>query len=207
MLFSVEMTVAVRELVQTGINEESAMKMPVQVVFRNMDKSEWIENLLLEKATGLERFHHHIISCRIVVEVPHKRHQQGNAYNVRIDVSVPEKEIVITRVSEDRKDHQELTIAIRDAFDAVKRQLEDYERKRRGFVKTHEEPQPRARVTKLFPEESYGFLETTDGREVYFHANSVLNQDFNRLEVGVEVAFVEEDGEEGPQASTVRLAA
>ncbi len=182
------------------------MKMPVQVVFRNMDKTQWIEDIILEKAMGLERFHDHIIGCRVVVEVPHRRHHQGNAYQVRIDISVPDKEIVVTRLEEERKEHQDVAISVRDAFESARRQLEEYSRKRRGFVKSHE-PVPHARVTKLFPEESYGFLETADGREVYFHANSVINEEFPRLIIGIEVVFVEEDGDSGPQASSVRIAA
>lgn len=93
-------------------------------------------------------------------------------------------------------------MAIRDAFDAARRKLQDYARRRRGVLKVHE-GSPRARVAKLFPEERFGFLETPDGREIYFHENSVLDFDFKRLKVGTEVHFVEELGEKGPQASTV----
>ena len=78
-----------------------------------------------------------------------------------------------------------------------------YARRRRGQKKNHE-PAPAARVAKLFPTEDYGFLETRDGRELYFHKNSVLNHGFERLEIGAEVSFTEELGDKGPQASTVR---
>lgn len=181
------------------------MKMPVQVVFRNMDKTPWIEDMILEKASGLERFHHHIIGCRVVVELPHRRHHQGNRYQVRIDLSVPEKEIVVTR-SDEHKEHEDIVASVRDAFDSAKRQLEEYSQKRRGDVKAHAEA-PYAKVVRLFLEEEYGFIETIDGRELYFHAHSVLNGDFSKLVPGVHVMFVEENGDNGPQASTVRIAA
>jgi cold shock CspA family protein len=86
----------------------------------------------------------------------------------------------------------------------MKRQLEDYARKRRGKVKQHEAPSG-GHVISLHPEEDYGKIETPDGRVIYFHRNSVLNNEFDRLEVGTEVRFAEEAGEQGPQASSVTL--
>ena len=71
-------------------------------------------------------------------------------------------------------------------------------------MKSHD-PQPYAVVCRVFPEEGYGFIETPEGKEVYFHGNSVLGDDFKHLEVGTEVTFVEEAGERGPQASSVKL--
>jgi cold shock CspA family protein len=82
--------------------------------------------------------------------------------------------------------------------------VRDYARRRRGKTKIHE-PAPLARVMKLFPLEDYGFLATHDGRELYFHKNSVLQPGFEQLEIGTQVHFVEELGDKGPQASTVRL--
>jgi cold shock CspA family protein len=75
----------------------------------------------------------------------------------------------------------------------------------RGDVKRDIAPE-RGRVAKLIAEENYGFIESPDGREIYFHRNSVLDGAFDRLKVGAEVRFVEEDGDKGPQASTVHLA-
>ena len=95
-------------------------------------------------------------------------------------------------------------MAIRDAFDAARRQLEDYARIQRGDVKVHEIPDY-GRVIKLMPEEDYGVLQTPDGREIYFHRNSVLEAGFDALEVGSEVRYVEQEGDKGPQASTVHI--
>jgi cold shock CspA family protein len=102
--------------------------------------------------------------------------------------------------------HDDIEITIRDAFDAAKRKLQDYVRRRRGSVKTHQGPQ-HARVSRLFPEEGFGFIETADGRDIYFHRNSVIDSAFDSLAIGSEVHFAEEQGEKGPQASTIRLVA
>ena len=109
------------------------MQIPMQITIRDMEHSEALETHIREKAKKLDEFFNHIMSCRVVVEMPHKHHHQGKQYNVRIDIGVPGNEIVVNR------DHSEdVYIALRDAFDAAKRQLEDYARKVRGDVKTHE---------------------------------------------------------------------
>jgi cold shock CspA family protein len=95
-------------------------------------------------------------------------------------------------------------VAIRDAFNAAGRQLEEHVKRRRSKVKTHELP-PHGIISKLCPDEDYGTIETSDGREIYFHRNSVLNADFDKLENGARVHFTEEMGEEGPQASSVHV--
>ena len=87
---------------------------------------------------------------------------------------------------------------IRDAFDAVRRQLADYVRKVRGQLKSLDSP-PRAKVSRLFPEEDDGFLQTPDGRAIYFHRDSVLREGLRQLGVGTEVTFVEKEGKEGPR--------
>jgi len=170
---------------------------PPRVTVRNVSLSKAAEATIREKAAKLELFCDRITSCRVVVEAPHRRHHQGVLYNVRIDMAVPGGELVVTRES-----HEDVYVAIRDAFDAARRQLQYYAGRQRSDVKIHEAPHE-ARVSKLFPGEGFGFLETPDGREIYFHRNSVLNGSFDRLKVGTKVRFSEERGEQGPQASTV----
>jgi len=143
------------------------------------------------------------MSCRVVVEPAGKHHQHGNLYEVRIDLTVPGEEIVVTREPSQHIEYRDIQVALRDAFDSARRQLEDYVRRQRRVVKAHETA-PHARVSKFFPDEGYGFLQTPDGREIYFHRDSVLHDAFERLEIGTEVTFVEEEGKKGPQASTVR---
>lgn len=176
------------------------MRLPLQVRFKNVPPSEAIEASIHEKASKLERFNHRIMSCRVVVDSPQRRRRQGKLYDVRIDITVPGKEIAVTR-----EENEDAYIAIRDAFDSAYRKLEEERRRERGIVKTHIEP-PSGRVSRLFPEEQYGFILSGNGREIYFHRNSVLNGDFNKMKTGTEVSYLEEQGKEGPQAIRVALA-
>jgi len=181
------------------------MQLPVQVSFRNMPPSEAIETDVRERAAKLEAFFERITSARVVIEAPHRQHRQGKLYHVRIDIRVPGREIVVSREPAEHHAHEDAYVAIRDAFDAARRQLEDYAREVRGSVKAHA-PVPRGRIARLDPEHGHGFVETDDGHEVYFHRNAVVDTEFDQLRVGDEVRFVEEAGEKGPQASTVRPA-
>ncbi len=173
------------------------MQLPLQITARNMSLSEAAEQTIREKAAKLENFHDKITSCRVVVECPHRHKHQGVLYNVRIDLTVPGAELVVKR-----EPNEDLYVAIRDAFDAARRQLQDHARRQRGEVKIHEEP-PHGFISQIFPDESYGFISTPDGREIYFHRNSVKNGDFEKLAASTPVRFLEEQGEEGPQATVV----
>lgn len=198
------------------------MILPVQITFRNTASSAEIEKQIAIRARKLENFYSPITSCRVLVEVPARHRQKGYPFHVRIDLTVPDGEIVVKRSPtlhtaekdiadergrkrmETRPERKHLKVAIREAFDAARRQLQDHARRQRADVKAHK-PTPQARVTKLFPREGYGYIETPDGREIYFHANSVLNNRFKSLKLGSKVSFAEELGEKGPQASTLRL--
>ena len=180
------------------------MQIPLQISFRDTEPSAAIEAKIRQRAAKLDRYYDRIMGCSVVVEAPHRRHHQGRLYHVRVDVTVPQGELVVSREPMDHQPHEDVYVAIRDAFDATQRRLADYARRQRGEVKPREAP-PVMHVTKLFPTAGYGFITTADGWEIYFHKNSVLNDAFDRLEVGSEVQYVEEQGEKGPQASTVRL--
>jgi len=109
------------------------MQTPLQITIRDIATSEALETHIRDKAKKLDEFFDHIMSCRVVVEIPHKHHHQGKQFNVRIDIGVPGDEIVINR-----DHHEDVYVALRDAFDAAKRLLEDHARKIRGEVKTHQ---------------------------------------------------------------------
>ncbi len=119
---------------------------------------------------------------------------------MRLDVTVPGAELVVNQQAD-----EDLSVAVRNAFDAMRRPLEEYARRQRGAVKTHEEPLLQGRVSRLVPQEGYGFVKTPDGREIYFHRHSVLAPGFEQVEIGMEVRFAEEEGEKGPQASTIHI--
>jgi ribosomal subunit interface protein len=177
---------------------EETVQQPLQITARDVSLSEVAENDIRAKAENLDTYYDRIISCRVVVEGPGRHHRQG-PYAVRIDVTVPGTDLVV-----DRQTDTDLYVAIRDAFDAARRRLEDHARRQRGDVKAHEAVS-HGRVSKLLPERDHGFLETPEGREIYFHRNSVLHPGFERLAIGTEVRFTEEAGDQGPQASTVAI--
>lgn len=183
----------------------TAMEHPPQVTFRGLEPSEALQRAVEERAYRLEHFFDTIESCQIIVESPHRRRHKGNIYHVRVRITVPGEEIVVSRDPPEHAQHEDAYLAINDAFKEAARRLEDYVRRRRGQVKQHVGP-PHARVVRIFKDKGYGFLETGDGREIYFHENSVLDESFPHLEVGTEVRFAEEPGEKGPQASSVSVA-
>jgi cold shock CspA family protein len=183
--------------------EVPPMRLPLQISFRNMSRSEVLERAIVEHAERLTRFSDRIVGCRVLVETRH-RHHQGNLYHVRIDLTLPGRGLVVGREPALHHAYEDVYVAMRDAFNAAARRLEDYARRRDHRLRIHEAP-PRGRIVRLNRGEGFGFLGTPDGREIYFHRNSVLNGKFGRLEVGDPVRFHEEPGEEGPQASTVRM--
>jgi len=195
------------------------MMLPVQATFRNMDASEAVAARVQEEADKLDKYFRRITSCRVIVGAPHRHHRHGDPFHIRIELEVPGKELVVTHEPNLKREeqgewhkrlavggpHQDVYVAIRDGFKAMRRQLRDYVRCLRHEVKTHH-PAPHAKVSKLFPKEGYGFIENLEGREIYFHKNSVANSAFEHLDVGDEVFFSEEAGDKGPQAIAIRRA-
>jgi cold shock CspA family protein/ribosome-associated translation inhibitor RaiA len=196
------------------------MKTP-DITFHNLDHSDTLEADIRERIDKLSRYFQPIMGCRVLVELA-QRHERGNRYHVRIDLTVPGDEIVVahdaslhatgkdiaaqetTPRAEPHPEAKHAFVAVREAFDIARRQLQDYARLQRGSVKTTAQ-QPRGRVAQLFPVDEYGYIEAEDGHEVYFQKSSVLESAFGRLAVGSAVSFVEEAGDKGPQASTVKF--
>jgi ribosomal subunit interface protein len=180
------------------------MDLPIQITFREIAHSDAIDAYVRKRAAKLEVIAPRLVSCRVVIEAPHRHARHGEHYRVRVDVTAPGGEVVVTRSPDDAKVYEDLYATIDAAFDDVGRQLQDFERRRRGDVKLHETAR-HGHVSKLFPYEGYGFLRTAEGGELYFHRNSVLDAAFDRLKVGDRVRFVDDEGESGPHASTVAL--
>jgi len=180
------------------------MRLPLQITFRQMEPSEALEKRIRLLAERLDHFSSHIMGCHVTIEAPHQHQQQGRIYEVRIELTVPQRELLAHREHRARHSHEDVYVALRDAFRAVRRQLEDYEREHRQDVK-HHEPPLHGRVSELHPADDFGRIESDDGRSIYFHRHSVLGGDFAHLTTGTEVRFVEEPGDLGPQASTVHV--
>jgi cold shock CspA family protein/ribosome-associated translation inhibitor RaiA len=182
------------------------MQVPLNVTFRNVRKNNTIEDLIQKQAAKLERVCDHIVSCRIAVEQPQEHQKSGNPFRVRIDVTVPpEHELVVIREAGEGDLHEQLPTVIRDAFGAMRRQLRKLVEKQRRDVKAHPEQEVGGFVIRVFREQGYGFIKSLDGQEIYFHKNSLPGNEFDRLEPGTGVHWVQEEGEKGPQASTVRV--
>jgi len=198
------------------------MKLELQITFRNIKPSRQIEDWIHAQAAKLDTLYTQLMGCHVMIELPHRHHRKGNPFHIRIDLTVPQGEIVVKhepslssqarhlgereigKKGELKIPHKDLLLAINDAFRAAGRRLQDYARRQRGDVKSHA-PLPEARVSRILPRAGYGFLTSEDGREIYFHKNSVLGRAFPRLKVGTTVRFAEEQGEKGAQASTVRI--
>jgi ribosomal subunit interface protein len=180
------------------------MHRPLKISFHGVEPSEAIERRVREHVARLERFHDRIIGCDVAIEEPHRQHRQGNLFGVRLLIRTPTGDVVINRANPADHSHEDFYVALRDAFAAAQRKLEDSLRTRDHRTKVHEPP-PHGRVVRIFPQDGYGFLETSDEIEVYFHENSVVNGAFAQLNVGDEVrlTLAPFESTKGPQASTV----
>lgn len=175
------------------------MQVPLQITFHDVLHSDALENHIREKAQKLEQFYSSLIGCKVVVDQPGAHQHKGKPFNIRIDLTVPGGEIVI-----DRQQDEDVYVALRDAFDAARRKLEDYGRKQRLEVKTHD-PVLSGKVARLVPEEGYGFIAGLNGREYYFSSANLAHGTLDQISEGDEVHFLEDAGGEGLQAKRVTL--
>ena len=119
------------------------MELPLQISFRNMEPSPAVETRVREKAEKLAQYFHHLTSCRVVVEAPHRHHRKGKIYHVKIEMGVPRKpELVVSNEREENHAHEDVYIAIRDAFSTAERRLRDYAGQLQGKTNRHLPPDP-----------------------------------------------------------------
>jgi len=114
------------------------MQVPLRITFQDMATPPAVEERIRERMDALEKFFPRIVSCHVAVEADARRHRQGRMYHLRIVLTVPGHEIVVNRDPPEHHAHEDILVAVRDAFDAARRQLEDYVRRTRSDVKTHE---------------------------------------------------------------------
>ena len=184
------------------------MQIPLELQFKNLEQTDELSDYITLRANKLDQFCDHVSSCRIIVDRPQEHLESGSPYRVRIDVTVPPgHELVSRREPGDGEMHEELKTVIADTFNGMERQLKKLTQRQRGDVKDHPQQQVSGIVQKIFPDEGYGIIESIEGRDVYFHRNSVLHGDFDRIEAGTGVNFMQEVGDEGLQASSVRVVA
>jgi cold shock CspA family protein len=181
------------------------METLAEVDFRDMVPLPEVREEVARHIEQLERRFGRIIACRVVVKGPGHHHQTGGLYEVNIRLALPHsKDVNVEHTVGTDERYADIHFALSNAFKRARRQLQDRVRRLQHQVK-HHEPAPMGKVARIDSSEEFGFIETPDGRELYFHRNSVLNDVFARLKPGTAVTYAEEEGEKGPQASTVRL--
>lgn len=183
------------------------MQTAPEIEFQGMTATPAVENAIATHVAQLEQRWGRITACRVVLKAPGQHHRTGGLYEVHIRLALPDgREVNVERTPTNDERHADLTFAISDAFRHARRQLQDQARRIEGQIK-HHEGRPVGTVVSLDPFGEFGFIETADGEELYFHRNSVLGDAFKQLQIGSHVSYAEEQGDKGPQASTVSLLA
>jgi len=181
------------------------MQTTPEIDFQGVEATPAVEAAVATHLAQLEERWGRVTWCRVMIKAPSEHHRTSGLYEVHIHLSLPDgREVNVARTPTEDERHADLTFAIDDAFKHARRQLQDQARRMEGQVKQHQ-GQEIGTVVRIDPSGEFGFLETEDGQEIYFHRNSVLDDGFARLHVGSRVTFAEERGERGAQASTVRL--
>jgi hypothetical protein len=185
------------------------MERPLQIAFKNMASSEFLEALIRERVERLRRFHSNITGARVVVEVPHRSPEGGKTpIGISVEVDVPGHKPVVVKGEQDRREMKgDQSAIINRVFEAVERRLEQIAAIRKGEVKSHGSAGDTGIVVRIFPEQNYGFVEVKDSPDLYFTREVVAAGGFDVLEVGtvVHVTRAPTEGPMGPQASSVKL--
>jgi len=187
------------------------MDRPLEIAFHNTPPSEAVEAEIRALVDKLAARHAHLIGCRVSVEALHNQHRTGNVHDVHIVLSVPGRDIAVSRAphrAKERYANPDIHAVLRDAFRAAERQLEAYKDHRRGGEAgmTPTGAALTGQVAQIQPGEDHGFILTNTGTQLYFHRDSVTNAGFASLKPGDRVHYVEEEGDAGPVATKVRIA-
>lgn len=181
------------------------METPVQIDFQGMDARPDVRAAIEKHLIQLEERFGRITSGRVVLKAPSGRHRTGGLYEISVRLALPDgRQVNIGHVRQDDERFADLNYALNDTFKRARRQLQDNVRELQGQVK-QSSGSPVGIVVELDPLGEFGFIQTEDDREIYFHRNSVLGEGYAQLSIGARVSYAEEMGEKGPQASTVKL--
>lgn len=187
------------------------MQLPLEIAFHKLRKPDWAEDEIRARVAKLEKLYGGLVGCRVHVDQTAEGAKTPPV--VHIEMSVPgHKDLVVAYEPErlqQKFQNPDLGNAIHDAFEAAERQLIDFKRQREGgsTAEYHDsQNQFLGQVAEMHPDEDHGFLMTKEGGLLYFHRNGLLSGDFDSLQRGDEVHYVEDIGDTGPIAVKVRPA-
>lgn len=182
------------------------MQTPVEISFRNLDPSDFIEARVRERVDRLDQLSDRITSVHVTIEAPHKHHQKGNKFEVKLEVRLPGTELLVNNKPGDVNAHEDVYVAIRDAFGAMERRIRKWKTARKEQPKIVDSGAVQGRVSELNADDGHGQIATTSGELVYFHRNAVVGNGFPLLGVDdpVELVIDHDGGEKGPHATMVR---
>jgi cold shock CspA family protein/ribosome-associated translation inhibitor RaiA len=185
------------------------MDRPLDIAFHNTSPSEAVQAEIRRHVEKLEKRFSNLIACRVSVEALHKQHRTGNLFEVHIVLSIPGRDLAVSREPHHAKDrfaNADVFTSVREAFRAAERQLQSY---KPGPMPDPTAPSGSAllgQVAQILPDEDHGFILNNVGSQVYFHRDSLTNGNFEALKPGDAVHYVEEAGDVGPVATKVRVA-
>jgi cold shock CspA family protein/ribosome-associated translation inhibitor RaiA len=183
---------------------ETVMQTPAQIELEGVAATPQLRASIDQHIAELESRFGRLTAGRVVVRGPGDRHRTGGQYQVSIRLALPDgREVNIARTPKQDERYADLAFAVDSAFKRARRRLQDQARLMQGQIKQHE-GQPTGTVVRIDPSGEFGFIENADGQEIYFNCNSVVDGASN-IAPGTRVSYVEEAGEKGPQASTVKI--
>lgn len=175
---------------------------PVQIHVRGLDKSPALEALIHEQVNKLGRFYTGIHSARVTVEKRRPHLCRGRPLQIRIVIQTTGHGSITAHEPGADDAHSDVHEAVCDAFKAMRRQLEDLARRQQGHIQHHAQ-RPHGHITDISPDRTFGRMVSSDGRTLYFHRNSLIGEDLDKLQQGTPVYYIEDIGDEGPQATSV----
>jgi len=184
------------------------MERPLEIAFHNLQPSEALEAEIRRRVAKLQKFYYRLIGCRVSVEALHNQHQTGNLYEVHIVLSVPGRDLAVSREphkARQRYAHPDVYVSMREAFEAAERMLGEFKVRRREAPVSPDGSALTGQIALIQPGDDHGFILTNTGTQLYFHRDSVTDTRFDDLKEGDIVHYVEEASDSGPVATKVRM--
>jgi hypothetical protein len=161
-----------------------------------------------DRVGRLDRLYPNLIGCRVVIEAPHRSAQGARPpLGIAVEAEIPGKPKIVVKDMVERRTPRDHGVLVNRSFDVVERKLDEAARIIQGEVKAHEAAGETGTISRLYPDQNYGFVEAKQAGSLYFTRNAVVDGRFDELGVGTLVHLTRATGEGpmGPQASSIRL--